>query len=218
MTRFLAISGKKQSGKDSVATHIANRLARQSVPVAITHFARPLKDMINSVFGIPSELLYGTDQQKDTETYLKWEDIAEEIRKSNSKDSWGGGFKIPVPRSGFMTVREVLQVVGTDIFRKQIKDTVWAEVPFRKDWGRIELVIIPDCRFPNEIEVLRQNDGNALRIVRPGILTDGHSSETALDNYEFNRNDVIVNDSTLDALLDRAYDRTMQLYPDLVRN
>ena len=89
--------------------------------------------------------------------------------------------------------RTLLQYVGTDVIRKQ-KPDFWvgfiAEIltMFRDEW---DFVLIPDTRFPNEIEFLDkcQFDVRHVRITRPGysILTEEqqqHVSETALDNYK----------------------------------
>ena len=88
--------------------------------------------------------------------------------------------------------RRMLQYVGTDVIRKQ-NPTLWVDFVtmilkyFRENW---DYVIIPDCRFPNEITTIASNGFNTihLRIVRPNFkspLTEEqqkHPSETALDN------------------------------------
>lgn len=88
--------------------------------------------------------------------------------------------------------RTLLQRVGTDVVRAQ-RPNYWVEFiadileMFPDEW---DYVLIPDCRFPNEIEVLRQRsfDVTHVSIVRENYdngLTDAqrnHPSETALDN------------------------------------
>ena len=56
---------------------------------------------------------------------------------------------------------------------------------FKDEW---DYVLIPDTRFPNEIEGMADFNPKHIRIVRPGfnMLTEEqqkHPSETALDNY-----------------------------------
>ena len=61
---------------------------------------------------------------------------------------------------------------------------------FYENW---DYVIIPDCRFSNEVDRLREAnfDVVTLRVVRDGFTSQltaeqlAHSSETAMDNYEF---------------------------------
>lgn len=104
--------------------------------------------------------------------------------------------------------RHILQYVGTDIIRKQRPD-FWVEFIidvlqlFPNEW---DYVLIPDCRFPNEIHCLKNAgfDMVHLRVVRTNFespLTEAqkqHPSETALDGVE---PDYYINNSgTLDEL------------------
>lgn len=74
---------------------------------------------------------------------------------------------------------------------------------FDDEW---DYVLIPDCRFPNEFEVLAFYgfDVNLVRVNRPAYmscLTDfqqEHPSETALDDYPWDW--VIKNDGTIEDL------------------
>lgn len=92
--------------------------------------------------------------------------------------------------------RDLLQKVGTDNIRNKDNDFwvnfIVAILKFFPDsW---EYVLIPDCRFPNEIESLRSAgfDVIHLRVVRPHFnnsLTPeqrSHPSETALDDTDPN--------------------------------
>lgn len=104
--------------------------------------------------------------------------------------------------------RTLLQRVGTDVIRK-VNPDFWVnfmeEVTgfFNGEW---DYIIIPDTRFPNEIERLRTHTSQAIhvRITRSNFqspLTEeqqGHISETALDNYL--PNCIIFNDGSLDEL------------------
>lgn len=88
--------------------------------------------------------------------------------------------------------RSLLQYVGTDVVRAKNPD-YW--VDFVSDIlnlfdGRWDYVIIPDTRFPNEFNRLKERGFNAvhLRVVRPDFasqLTEEqqtHLSETALND------------------------------------
>ncbi len=101
--------------------------------------------------------------------------------------------------------RHLLQYVGTDVIRKQ-NPSLWVDFVamllkyFNDNW---EYVIIPDCRFPNEITKIIEAGFDAihLRVERPNFesaLTEEqlrHPSETALD--DFGADIYIKNDSTL---------------------
>jgi hypothetical protein len=100
--------------------------------------------------------------------------------------------------------REILQHFGTDVVRKNYQDT-WVDMMVALLKGiqsEYDYIIIPDVRFPNEIEKI-QNVFNTvvLRIVRTNFETNlttkeqKHESETALDNYKFEH--IVLNDGTL---------------------
>lgn len=88
--------------------------------------------------------------------------------------------------------RELLQKVGTDMIRAKDPD-FWVNQVLRllevvDEW---EYIIIPDVRFPNEVDyILRDYDGYFIKVFRPNFdngLTEEqkkHPSETALDNRE----------------------------------
>lgn len=90
--------------------------------------------------------------------------------------------------------RTLLQYVGTDVIRKQ-NENYWVNfigqmlLFFNEAW---DYVLIPDCRFPNEIDCLREMglDVSHIRVIRKDFISSltkeqqVHSSETALDNIE----------------------------------
>lgn len=89
--------------------------------------------------------------------------------------------------------RHLLQYIGTDVVRAECPD-YWVNfiIDMMKFFGsHWDYVIIPDTRFPNEVERLREScfDVLHLKIVRPNFespLTpeqQNHPSETSLDNY-----------------------------------
>lgn len=90
--------------------------------------------------------------------------------------------------------RSILQFVGTDVIRKE-NPNYW--VDFIVDIlgmfpSEFDYVLIPDCRFPNEIEIMKEKfDCIAVRVNRPdydnGLSDDqkNHISETALDSFKF---------------------------------
>jgi len=91
--------------------------------------------------------------------------------------------------------RTILQRIGTDVVRAKHPD-FWVETVerlinvFQDDF---DYFIIPDCRFQNEVEYLRDKGYNvtAFKVIRLNFeseLTEEqkrHPSETALDDYIF---------------------------------
>ena len=88
--------------------------------------------------------------------------------------------------------RYILQYVGTDVVRKKTPN-YW--VDFLADFLEIfdsewDWVLIPDTRFPNEVDVMRERFGAMhVRVVRSDFVSpltteqQNHPSEIALDEY-----------------------------------
>jgi len=112
------------------------------------------------------------------------------------------------------TGRRILQYVGTDVIRKKRPD-FWVDfiidvlTLFPDKW---DFVLIPDCRFPNEIQRLKDArlDITNLRVVRENFVSQltaeqrEHPSETALDNYTPDY--YIINNGSLSDLTQKLSD------------
>lgn len=104
--------------------------------------------------------------------------------------------------------REILQYVGTNVIRERNPD-YWVSFIsdilsyFSDKW---EYVIIPDTRFPNEIDRLREKglDVIHMRVNRDGFINNltpeqrAHPSETALNDV--NPDYFVVNNGSIDEL------------------
>lgn len=105
--------------------------------------------------------------------------------------------------------RSLLQYVGTDAIRSKEPD-FWVNFIiqilsfFPNEW---DYILIPDARFPNEIENLKRINGfdvEHIRVIRPNFISDlteeqlKHPSETALDNFPFDQ--IIFNSGTIEEL------------------
>lgn len=104
--------------------------------------------------------------------------------------------------------RTLLQRVGTNVIRK-VEPDFWVDFIakvtgfFKDTW---DYIIVPDTRFPNELEKLKANDANIfhVRVIREGFkspLTEEqqqHPSETALDGIESDF--TLINDKGIDDL------------------
>lgn len=157
-------------------------------------FADNLKQKVCiEILGLTYEQCYGTDEQKNSLTNLKWEDMPGVItdieadyvddRYTSSESLPFGDMRIIVHPAGAMTAREVMQFVGTKIFRKMYNN-VWVDSTIsRIVEDNVDLAIIADCRFPNEVEGVQAAGGKVIRLLRTPH-EDNDESETALDGYE----------------------------------
>ena len=132
------------------------------------------------------------------------------------------------------TIRDVLQILGTDLLRKGFNENIHVAATLgsiKKD----EKVIITDTRFENELEAVKKRGGITIRVNRTystqkiyiqgeecnGISREDfekvrlqHPSETALDNAEFDY--VIDNNGTISDLIDKV--RNILIENKLIKN
>ncbi len=114
-----------------------------------------------------------------------------------------------------MTVRQLLQELGTEAMRKGLHENVWVnalmadyKAPKMSEYHPSKWVIT-DVRFSNEAKAITDRNGVLIRIERPGIPLSDHASETALDEYPFVH--VIVNDGDLNDLINKIRKLLTQL-------
>jgi hypothetical protein len=94
-------------------------------------------------------------------------------------------------------VRKLLQEEGTERGRMAFGEDIWCNTIFTwfkvlHDYSGINDFVIPDVRFPNEVDFIKSHGGRVIRIHAP-IRAEGnsltpearqHISETALDGYD----------------------------------
>ena len=170
--------------------------------VKLYSFADHLKWICVSLFDIPEECVFGTDEQKNQpQEHLLWENMPKAInstlmkkviRAADSKRSFDW-------REGPMTAREFMQFFGTDVCRKMY-EPIWVNSCIRKiKQEQSELAIIADVRFPNEAKAIESAGGKLVRLTRK-VLDDNHSSEVALDDYPFTSS-IDNKDNSIDSLI-----------------
>jgi len=168
-------------------------------------FADPLKVICHSLFGLTKEQCWGTDEQKNTPTALRWENmpgILSDKTNINVIEEYLPLLDIKYHTPGPMTARELLQFFGTNIMRKMYAP-VWVNATINKikQEGSLRSVI-SDVRFPDEADAIKKAGGKLIKLTR-SVSKDSHPSETALDNYT-NFDYVIDNsgDSTVENLIE----------------
>jgi hypothetical protein len=145
-------------------------------------FADPLKLMAMHLFGLTEQQCYGSDEYKNTKIPVKRKFIKKLLNRDLGDDK-------------FLTAREFLQLFGTDVCRA-IKPDVWTSSCLdRVKESDAELAIVSDCRFPNEIDAIKNAEGRVIRLTRCPY-DDGHESETALTN-EYEKYDHVIDNANL---------------------
>ena len=143
---IIGIVGLIGSGKDTAADYFCNfhEFRRAS-------FAGILKDAVSSVFGWDRELLEGRTKES-----REWREQV---------DPWWAA-RLNMPE---LTPRWVLQQWGTEVCRKSFHDDIWIAGLENKLRNTSDNVVISDCRFPNEIQAIRNQGGKIVQIQR-GVM------------------------------------------------
>ena len=198
---IIGICGFIGSGKDTVADYLVNfhEFRRES-------FASTLKDAVAAVFGWDRTLLEGR-----TKEAREWREQV---------DPWWAE-RLAMPT---LTPRWVLQYWGTEVCRRAFHDDIWIASLENKLRTSKDNVVISDCRFPNEIQSIRDAGGKIVWVQR-GELPDWydtaieanlghnyavqdlkmrkiHASETAWVGTEFDT--IIDNNKSIDDLYQQA--------------
>lgn len=174
----ISISGKANSGKDTVSKLIAEGLSNKiNKKNCVQHiaFADPLKQIIKIMFPyVPEEHLYGPSKFRS------------EIIPNAFKDSKP------------LTIRQLLLDLGTEIGRGY-NPNIWIDV-FKHTLeqsfiNKKEIVIVSDNRFRNEFDCLKSLGFYQIRILRDEQLSINHSSETDQVNIKDEEFDFILNNN-----------------------
>lgn len=97
-----------------------------------------------------------------------------------------------------MSPRKMMQWLGTDVVRQQIRDDFWVQ-HFMAWYTPGSNVVVPDIRFQDELDAVKRLGGIVIRITRPGAAEDKHISETGVDSLT-GVHEVVCNDSSITEL------------------
>ena len=145
-------------------------------------FAKTLKDMCIEFLG------------------LSYDDAYTQEGKMKFNEFWG------------MTNREILQKVGTDAFRNGFHKDTWvkiAELKIQNLLNEGKKIIVTDCRFDNEAELIEKLGGIVMKVQRNNYDTNltssemTHASEKGVDNKYITN--VINNNSSIEALKEEVF-------------
>lgn len=175
---IFGICGKKQVGKDTFADFGCEMLSDLGIATAKSSFAGPLKQFVVDYIGVPEGLPSGTNEEKAT-IMGEWGDFFnKDLCNMNGSST-----------DQLVTVRELLQVYGTDVFRSVHQD-FWVNVfKSRTKSGKFdavygegepEIVFITDVRFENEVNAVNAIGGHVVKLDRD-VYSDSHKSEACVD-------------------------------------
>lgn len=191
MQKIIALTGIIGSGKDTVGDILVKEYHFKKIS-----FASKLKDIISIMFDWDRERMEG---------------LTEESRAfRNTTDKWWSD----VLGIEDFSPRKAMQVIGTDVIRNCFHDQIWGLSVFKDilDHPNTDFVIT-DCRFSNEIMMVKKFNGTIWRVKRghdPDFLIYArnklyHKIETHISEYDWIHKENMIdgtinNDGTLEHL------------------
>ena len=140
-------------------------------------------------------------------------------------DQLYGDLKETVDPFWNITPREAMQKIGTDLMRNLFRDDIWVKCLEREIveiWKKdpSAKLIIPDVRFPNELEMVKRLGGCMVRVTRPTLeptlspeqntpeqnasaIPEQHSSESHISSFVVDYD--VTNNGTIDDLYVNLY-------------
>ena len=190
---IIGVSGKAQSGKDTVSKMIVYTIwyyncSQRLQPFSLEHYNNTYEkfgDVIDFTYwyktSFANKLKQCLSDILDV-SISKFED--NEFKKSEVE--WLG-----------ITVRELLQKFGTAI-RNEVSDDFWVKACLN-NLEKDDDYLITDVRFKSEAKGIKDLEGIIVRVNREGAGAGNHISEIDLDDYSFDY--VINNDGSMEDLL-----------------
>ena len=197
-SKIIAFAGRKRSGKGM----LAKGMREYSPNVVIIAVADNLKFLCCKLLNRTYDEL---NQMKDDGT----------IFEAKVDDYWVSTIKCETNISDdivrkeiggrvFTNVREVLQIIGTDLIRKYSPDWhIDKTIERIKSYGDDKIVVVEDVRFPNEKRRIEEIGGDVYFIIRPNYWdVSNHPSEKALKYTDFNDNRIIINEYSKEQMIE----------------
>lgn len=177
MTKLIGFAGRSGSGKDTAA-FLVSGLCAPTVRIRKLSFASPIKYGLVELFGFP-DVSYFEDRVKKETVHIEY---------SNK------------------TPRQLMQWMGSDIFRNQVSDRHWNQIMRRKietimKNHTADLIMVTDVRFPDEVELIKELGGRVFYIdsdQRNNLHSKGtHISETIVEQTKSMCTEIIDNNKTM---------------------
>ena len=188
---LIGLTGKKRSGKDTVAARLVERHGFARVA-----FADPLKE---AALGLDPLIWIENDEMGPLKA-AGWRVPLGPCERLSSLVAAVGWEHAKEVRE----VRRTLQRYGVAI--RALQPEFWVDQGLAKAEALLDAgtsVVITDVRFPNELDAIGARGGFHVHVDRPGVDTsDPHPSETALEPFYDDADVEVLNHGDLADLAD----------------
>lgn len=184
---LVGLCGFAQSGKDSVAGHMVK--AHDWSRIAFADALREMLWALNPVVTTTPDPIYelGSDKPTLIMQESRVQDIVIDVGWDEAKTS-------------YPEIRNLLQRLGTEAGRDILGQNTWVGVGEQKIEASLpRSAVVSDCRFQNELAMIRRRGGTLVWVDRPGNgAVNEHASEHSVSQKDC---DVLLsNDGTLEDL------------------
>lgn len=177
----------------------------------VTSFAKPLKEVLSIILGVPIEKFEDRDFKENYCVNLNTLEITkvDPFHTPTMTDKFfskvAKELDINTIRQYNITIRQMLQYVGTECLRRLVSEDVWINATLKRN-----NIIISDLRFKREFEALDRRKSFRVLIDRPGCIPGNHASEKEINDLKANRTfeGYINNDGTLKDLFYKVKELT----------
>ena len=145
---IIGLCGFQSAGKDTIADY----LIKEHGFIRIT-FASAVKDIISIIFGWPR---------------IKLEGLTKEDRAWREEIDYWWSKTLNIPN---LSPRFVMQYIATDLFRNHFHPDIWVKIVENEINKYLENninknIVISDCRFTNEINMILRLGGKIIQVHR----------------------------------------------------
>ena len=199
---IIGICGLIGSGKGTVSDHLVDVHGFEKIS-----FADKLKDGVSAVFGWDRDMLEG-----DNSDSRQWREKEDEFWSKETGKT--------------ITPRLILQLFGTDCMRNGYFDGIWVSLVKQKIINNPDTeFVIPDVRFRNEQNAIRELGGEIWQVKRGAdpewfgqAILDNHNDTNLMSAYDIHASEykwidtndkfdsILYNDGTIEDLKSQVED------------
>ena len=200
---IVALAGRQRSGKTTLASHLCGRGYKR------LSFAGRLKHLVGDIYGWDDASMSSEEgKAAHLDKPAVWS-LFESEYLGHLIDAKRPLWPLHPHKREFGTRREALQFIGTEVLRAYDDEFHLKAVREEIAANRAQDFVLDDCRFMNELQVMRELAAVPIYIMRPAWYEYfDHPSETELRRRHFRYS--IVNDGPLGGLL-RGFRRLLEV-------